>query len=60
MFESVSLQITGHKTRSVFDRYGIALPVDVTNRCRLLNLRAWRRVTVSTVKIDEKAFRQHP
>jgi hypothetical protein len=48
--ERVAMQVTESKTRSVFDRYHIAWPVEVTNRCGLLKLRAWRRGTVSTVK----------
>jgi hypothetical protein len=54
----VAMQITARKTRSVFDRYDIAWPVDVTNRSRPLKLRAWRRVTVSTVKKPSRSTRK--
>jgi hypothetical protein len=44
------MQITGHKTRSVFDRYLIASPVDVTNSMQAVEAASVAKGKVSTVK----------
>jgi integrase len=45
--ERVAMQITGHKTRAVFDRYHIVSTVDVTNAMSRLELSSDRSVTVT-------------
>jgi integrase len=43
----VAMQITGHKTRSVFDRYHIVSPVDVTDAMRAVETASLRKPAAS-------------
>ena len=53
--ERVAMQITGHKTRTVFDRYHIVSPVDVTDAMRAVETASLRKPAASVTESKKKS-----
>jgi hypothetical protein len=55
--EKVAMQISGHKTRSVFDRYHIISPTDIRDAARKLEVNRAREVEQLAGLEESKASR---